>query len=89
MYTNDLDQGPFMSQTLRIDDTADQSAGAHRDLPDDAPRRAADRGRGRGAVQRLFYSEGRYDLSKVGRMKFNRGSAAIELTASTRGQGFR
>ena len=26
IYTNDLDQGPYISQTLRIDETADQMA---------------------------------------------------------------
>ena len=52
IYTNELDQGPYISQTLRIDETADQLGRAGRDLPHDAPRRAADRGRGRDAVQR-------------------------------------
>jgi len=38
IYTNDLDQGPFISQTLRTDDTP-TSTRPGRHLPDDAPRR--------------------------------------------------
>jgi DNA-directed RNA polymerase subunit beta len=30
IYTNDLDQGPYISQTLRIDETADQTAARSR-----------------------------------------------------------
>ena len=30
LYTNDLDQGGYISQTLRMDDTADQMAAASR-----------------------------------------------------------
>ena len=65
IYTNDLDQGPYISQTLRTDDTPDQYAAQGRDLPDDASRRAADRGRGRGAVPRPVLRRGA--LRPVGR----------------------
>ncbi len=46
LYTNDLDRGPYISQTLRIDETTDQLAARGRDLPHDASWRAADRGSG-------------------------------------------
>ena len=65
IYTNDLDQGPYISQTLRIDETADQLNGAGRDLPHDAPRRAADRRRGEDALQRPVLQRG--PLRPVGR----------------------
>ena len=65
IYTNDLDQGPYISQTLRIDDTPDQYAAQGRDLPDDASGRAADRGRGRDAVPRPVLRRGA--LRPVGR----------------------
>ena len=65
IYTNDLDQGPYISQTLRIDDTPDQYAAQGRDLPHDASRRAADRRRGRGAVPRPVLRRGA--LRPVGR----------------------
>ena len=44
LFVNDLDRGAFISNTLRIDSTDEQARGARRDLPDDAPRRAADEG---------------------------------------------
>jgi DNA-directed RNA polymerase subunit beta len=72
LYTNDLDQGPYISQTLRIDETADQWAARvaiYRMMrPGEPPTEDAVETLFNG----LFYSEDRYDLSTVGRMKFNR-----------------
>jgi DNA-directed RNA polymerase subunit beta len=72
VYTNDLDQGAYISQTLRIDETADQSAARvaiYRMMrPGEPPTEDAVETLFNG----LFYSEDRYDLSAVGRMKFNR-----------------
>jgi DNA-directed RNA polymerase subunit beta len=80
LYTNDLDQGPYMSQTLRIDDTADQMAARvaiYRMMrPGEPPTEDAVEALFNG----LFYSEDRYDLSGVGRMKFNRRIGRDELT---------
>jgi DNA-directed RNA polymerase subunit beta len=80
LYTNDLDQGPYMSQTLRIDDTADQMAARvaiYRMMrPGEPPTEDAVEALFNG----LFYSEDRYDLSSVGRMKFNRRIGRDELT---------
>ncbi|MCY0856803.1 MULTISPECIES: DNA-directed RNA polymerase subunit beta [unclassified Cupriavidus] len=71
LYTNDLDQGPYMSQTLRVDDTADQTAARiaiYRMMrPGEPPTEDAVEA----LFQRLFYSEESYDLSRVGRMKVN------------------
>ena len=64
LYINDLDRGGYISQTLRIDETADQWA-AKVDLPHDASGRAATEDAVE-AFQGLFYAEERYDLS-VGR----------------------
>ena len=47
IYTNDLDCGPYISDTLRIDHHQQPSRSAGGNLPDDASRRAADAG-GRG-----------------------------------------
>ena len=52
IYTNDLDQGAYISQTLRSRRHARPDGRQGGDLPDDAAGRAADRGRGRGAVPR-------------------------------------
>jgi DNA-directed RNA polymerase subunit beta len=72
LYTNDLDQGAYISQTLRMDETADQMAARvaiYRMMrPGEPPTEDAVQA----LFNRLFYSSDAYDLSKVGRMKFNR-----------------
>jgi DNA-directed RNA polymerase subunit beta len=72
IYANDLDQGAYISQTLRIDETADQTAARvaiYRMMrPGEPPTEDAVETLFNG----LFYSQERYDLSAVGRMKFNR-----------------
>jgi DNA-directed RNA polymerase subunit beta len=72
LYTNDLDRGPFMSLTLRADETADQNAARiaiYRMMrPGEPPTEDAVEA----LFNRLFYSADTYDLSRVGRMKFNR-----------------
>ncbi|MEN9315399.1 MAG: DNA-directed polymerase subunit beta, partial [Pseudomonadota bacterium] len=79
LYTNDLDQGPYISQTLRLDDTVDQQAARiaiYRMMrPGEPPTEDAVEA----LFNRLFYSEDAYDLSKVGRMKFNRRVGRDEL----------
>ena len=72
LYVNDLDQGAYLSQTLRIDETADQMAAQvaiYRMMrPGEPPTEDAVKTLFNG----LFFSAERYDLSAVGRMKFNR-----------------
>src|SRR6184192_1678700 len=79
IYTNDLDQGPFISQTLRTDDTPDQYAAKvaiYRMMrPGEPPTEDAVEALFHG----LFFAEERYDLSAVGRMKFNRRVGRAEL----------
>jgi DNA-directed RNA polymerase subunit beta len=82
LYTNDLDQGGYISQTLRADDTADQMAARiaiYRMMrPGEPPTEESVEALFNG----LFYSEDRYDLSAVGRMKFNRRVGRDELTGT-------
>jgi DNA-directed RNA polymerase subunit beta len=82
IYTNDLDQGPYISQTLRIDETADQVAAQvaiYRMMrPGEPPTEDAVKS----LFNALFFSEDRYDLSAVGRMKFNRRIGRDELEGS-------
>ena len=84
IYTNDLDQGPYISQTLRIDETADQmpaQVAIYRMMrPGEPPTEDAVKTLFNG----LFFSEDRYDLSAVGRMKFNRRVGRTELTGKAR-----
>jgi len=79
LYTNDLDQGPYISSTLRIDETADKMAARiaiYRMMrPGEPPTEEAVEA----LFNRLFYSEEAYDLSKVGRMKFNRRVGREEI----------
>ena len=72
LYVNDLDRGPFVSNTLRID--ASQSrlealVEIYRMMrPGEPPTKEA----AENLFQNLFFNPERYDLSAVGRMKFNR-----------------
>ena len=72
LFTNDLDRGAFISNTLRADETVSRQAARvaiYRMMrPGEPPTEEAVEILFRG----LFYSDERYDLSGVGRMKFNR-----------------
>ncbi|HLX21700.1 MAG TPA: DNA-directed RNA polymerase subunit beta [Usitatibacter sp.] len=82
LYTNDLDQGPYISQTLRVDESTDalnaQVAIYRMMRPGEPPTEDAVKTLFNG----LFFSEDRYDLSAVGRMKFNRRVGRDELTGA-------
>jgi len=82
LYTNDLDHGGFISQTLRADDTNDEYAAKvaiYRMMrPGEPPTEDAVNT----LFGNLFFSEERYDLSAVGRMKFNRRIGRDELTGT-------
>jgi DNA-directed RNA polymerase subunit beta len=82
IYTNDLDQGPYIAQTLRVDDCADQyqaRVAIYRMMrPGEPPTEDAVNSLFNG----LFFGEDRYDLSAVGRMKFNRRVGRDELTGT-------
>lgn len=72
LYTNDLDHGPYFSDTLRLD-TAKTQLEALVEIyrmmrPGEPPTKDA----AEQLFQNLFFSADRYDLSAVGRMKFNR-----------------
>ncbi|MBF8268830.1 MAG: DNA-directed RNA polymerase subunit beta [Gammaproteobacteria bacterium] len=72
LYTNDLDRGAYISETLRIDTTANQLEAQieiYRMMrPGEPPTKDA----AENLFKNLFFSTERYDLSAVGRMKFNR-----------------
>ncbi|MGF1751255.1 MULTISPECIES: DNA-directed RNA polymerase subunit beta [Vibrio] len=71
LFTNDLDHGPFMSDTLRVDSTVDRISALveiYRMMrPGEPPTKEA----AESLFESLFFAEERYDLSTVGRMKFN------------------
>ena len=72
LYANDLDHGDYISQTLRVDEIPDQYSARvaiYRMMrPGEPPTEEAVEA----LFDGLFFNEERYDLSTVGRMKFNR-----------------
>ncbi|HEX5062369.1 MAG TPA: DNA-directed RNA polymerase subunit beta, partial [Kofleriaceae bacterium] len=72
LWVNDLDRGPYISQTLRIDPTKtplEALVEIYRMMrPGEPPTKEA----AQNLFQNLFFSAERYDLDRVGRMKFNR-----------------
>jgi DNA-directed RNA polymerase subunit beta len=80
LYTNELDCGPFVSDTLRIDATRnelDALVEIYRMMrPGEPPTKES----AENLFQNLFFSSERYDLSVVGRMKFNRRLGREEAT---------
>jgi DNA-directed RNA polymerase subunit beta len=80
LYTNDLDRGPYLSDTLRIDPTTTPLE-AHVEIyrmmrPGEPPTPDA----AESLFNNLFFTEERYDLSVVGRMKFNRRIGRDDIT---------
>ncbi|MGB1059324.1 MAG: DNA-directed RNA polymerase subunit beta, partial [Ketobacter sp.] len=72
LYINELDRGPFISDTLRSDSTTNQLEALveiYRMMrPGEPPTKDA----AESLFKNLFFTAERYDLSAVGRMKFNR-----------------
>jgi len=72
LYVNDLDHGPYISNTLRIDPTRtplEALVEIYRMMrPGEPPTKDA----AENLFHNLFFTDDRYDLSPVGRMKFNR-----------------
>ncbi|OUS16696.1 DNA-directed RNA polymerase subunit beta [Gammaproteobacteria bacterium 50_400_T64] len=79
IYTNDLDCGPFLADTLRIDaarSELDALVEIYRMMrPGEPPTKDS----AENLFKNLFFSSDRYDLSAVGRMKFNRRLAREEI----------
>ena len=82
LYTNDLDRGPYISDTLRIDPTKTRLEALveiYRMMrPGEPPTKDA----AENLFNNLFFNLERYDLSGVGRMKFNRRVGRKEITGS-------
>jgi DNA-directed RNA polymerase subunit beta len=82
LYVNDLDRGPYISDTLRIDPTKTRLEALveiYRMMrPGEPPTKDA----AENLFNNLFFNNERYDLSAVGRMKFNRRVGRKEITGS-------
>jgi len=83
LYTNDLDRGPYISDTLRIDPAKTRLEALveiYRMMrPGEPPTKDA----AENLFNNLFFNQERYDLSAVGRMKFNRRVGRGEITGSS------
>ncbi|MEQ1667710.1 MAG: DNA-directed RNA polymerase subunit beta, partial [Sulfuriferula sp.] len=82
LYVNELDQGAYISATLRTDETPDQYAARVAIYRMMRPGEPPTEDSVEALFNSLFFSEDRYDLSAVGRMKFNRRIGREELEGS-------
>ena len=72
IYTNDLDCGPYISDTLRVDPTSNRLEALVEIYRMMRPGEPPTKESAENLFNNLFFSPERYDLSNVGRMKFNR-----------------
>ncbi|NND65079.1 MAG: DNA-directed RNA polymerase subunit beta, partial [Gammaproteobacteria bacterium] len=80
LYFNDVDMGPYISNTLRVDPSStplEALVEIYRMMrPGEPPTKEA----AENLFQNLFFNPDRYDISAVGRMKFNRRVGRDEIT---------
>ncbi|MGR9046178.1 MAG: DNA-directed RNA polymerase subunit beta [Gammaproteobacteria bacterium] len=80
LYVNDLDRGPYISNAMKLDtttNTLEALVEIYRMMrPGEPPTKES----AENLFQNLFFTEDRYDLSTVGRMKFNRRLGRKETT---------
>src|SRR3990167_196502 len=80
LYINDIDRGPYLSDTLRLDTTSTAQEALieiYRMMrPGEPPTKEASES----LFKNLFFVSERYDLSEVGRMKLNRRIGRSEIT---------
>ncbi len=82
LYTNELDYGPYISDTLRQDSTRNELEALVEIYRMMRPGEPPTKESAENLFQNLFFSTDRYDLSNVGRMKFNRRLGRDEVTGS-------
>ncbi|KGJ89824.1 DNA-directed RNA polymerase subunit beta [Thalassotalea sp. ND16A] len=82
LYMNEFDCGSYMSDTVRVDSTSNRLEALveiYRMMrPGEPPTKDA----AEALFQNLFFSDERYDLSSVGRMKFNRRVGRSDSTGA-------
>ncbi len=82
IYTNTLDHGPYMSDTLRVDVTKSKLEALVEIYRMMRPGEPPTKESAEQLFQNLFFNAERYDLSPVGRMKFNRRVGRDEIEGS-------
>ncbi len=71
IYTSNVDDGPFISSTITIDPTITQKDALYSIYATMRPGDRLDEDTARDFVDRMFFNFDHYDLSEVGRMKFD------------------
>ena len=82
IYTNELDRGSFISDTLRTDPTSTQLEALVEIYRMMRPGEPPTKESAESLFENLFFTDERYDLSAVGRMKFNRRIGREEITGA-------
>ncbi len=82
IYFNEVDHGPFISTTMRADSSTSQLEALIEIYRMMRPGEPPTKDSAETLFNSLFFSEDRYDLSNVGRMKFNRRVGREEVTGS-------
>ena len=72
LFINELDKGPYISNTLRADPTSNRLEALVEIYRMMRPGEPPTKDSAETLFNNLFFNEERYDLSEVGRMKFNR-----------------
>ena len=72
LYINELDKGPYISSTLRADPASNRLEALVEIYRMMRPGEPPTKDSAEQLFQNLFFNNERYDLSEVGRMKFNR-----------------
>ncbi|MDP3333201.1 MAG: DNA-directed RNA polymerase subunit beta [Methylococcaceae bacterium] len=79
LFVNDLDRGPYVSNAMRIDTTTNSLEALVEIYRMMRPGEPPTKESAENLFQNLFFTDERYDLSTVGRMKFNRRLGRQEI----------
>lgn len=82
LFVNDLDNGPYISNAMRLDVTTNQLEALVEIYRMMRPGEPPTKESAENLFQNLFFTDERYDLSTVGRMKFNRRLGRQEIIGS-------
>ncbi|MDD2893773.1 MAG: DNA-directed RNA polymerase subunit beta [Halothiobacillaceae bacterium] len=82
IYFNEVDHGPFISTTMRVDSSTSPLEALIEIYRMMRPGEPPTKDSAETLFNSLFFSEDRYDLSAVGRMKFNRRVGREEVTGA-------
>jgi DNA-directed RNA polymerase subunit beta len=82
LFVNDLDKGPYISNAMRLDTTTNSLEALVEIYRMMRPGEPPTKESAENLFQNLFFTDERYDLSTVGRMKFNRRLGRQEITGS-------